>query len=85
MYWPLRRFQEILPAEEWLLAAQGNRLNPASVTTKFAVSTGKTFGSRTACINEIYKLGALGAGNVAGLIQDEHLDIRLDYFCLRVR
>lgn len=44
-------------SEEWLLAVQGNRLNETSVSTKFAVSTGRTFASRATCIDALNRIG----------------------------
>jgi hypothetical protein len=50
------------------------------------VSTGRTFSSSIACVEELVRISALPRDQqVAGLVQDEHLDIRLDYFCMRVR
>ena len=69
-----------------MLIVQGNRMNSTSVSTKFAVQTGRTFSDRGDCVKEIYRLGALSRdGQVAGLIDDERAEIRTDYACIRVQ
>lgn len=74
------------PAEQWMLIVQGNRMNASSVSTKFAVQTGRTFSDRGDCVKEIYRLGALTREEqVSGLIDDEHTDIRPDYACIRIQ
>lgn len=71
------------PTETWLLVAVGNRLNPTSVSTKFAVPTLRTFGNKSDCVAELYRLSALGVENQLGIVDDEHQKIRLDYACIR--
>jgi hypothetical protein len=54
---------------------------PSSVSTRFAISTGRS-SDKNACVSEIFRLDA--AQNQAGLIEDEHAPIRLDYACIRI-
>lgn len=72
--------------EEWQLYFQGNALNPASVETVFAAPTGRTFSDRQSCISEIYRVSVLNnTGLPSGLIDSEHREIHLDFFCVRTR
>lgn len=73
-------------SEQWQLYIQGNALYPAYVETVFAASTGRFFADRLSCISEAYRLSSANPPETpSGLIDTDHRQIRLDFFCVRTR